>query len=115
MGWSISTEVRGVHRSCGFGECLRLAWLLAQATVDHAREFPDEAIERPKDARIGEGRLHVEYIVHRGEWLLLVTNVTTTNPQVVRVEWSVNKQWSLVLLRDENGTFGADVYFKRRF
>jgi hypothetical protein len=34
---------------------------------------------------------------------------------VVRVEWSFSKQWSVVALRDENGTFGLDFFFKKRF
>jgi translocation and assembly module TamB len=44
-----------------------------------------------------------------------ITNVTSSNPQVVRVEWSFSKQWSVVALRDENGTFGLDFFFKKRF
>jgi translocation and assembly module TamB len=44
-----------------------------------------------------------------------ITNVTSSNPQVVRVEWSVSKQWSVVLLREENGVFGVDFFYKKRF
>jgi len=31
------------------------------------------------------------------------------------VEWSFSKQWSVVALREENGVFGLDFFFKRRF
>jgi hypothetical protein len=41
--------------------------------------------------------------------------VTNSNPQVVRVEWSFAKQWSVVALRDEIGLFGMDFFFKKRF
>ncbi len=44
-----------------------------------------------------------------------ITNITTSNPQVVRMEWAFAKRWSVVALRDENGTLGLDFFFKRRF
>jgi translocation and assembly module TamB len=62
-----------------------------------------------------QARLTLEQQITPGLTLTYITNVTTTNPQVVRVEWNVNKQWSLVLLRDENATFGMDFFFKKRF
>jgi len=31
------------------------------------------------------------------------------------VEWSLSKQWSVVALREENGLFGLDFFYKRRF
>jgi len=44
-----------------------------------------------------------------------ITDVTNSNPQVVRMEWSFAKQWSAVALREENGVFGLDFFFKKRF
>jgi translocation and assembly module TamB len=44
-----------------------------------------------------------------------VTVVTSSNPQVVRMEWAFARQWSAVLLREENGVFGLDFFFKKRF
>jgi len=44
-----------------------------------------------------------------------ITNVTQSNPQVIRVEWAFAKQWSVVALREDNGLFGLDFYFKPRF
>ncbi|HUB34083.1 MAG TPA: translocation/assembly module TamB domain-containing protein [Bryobacteraceae bacterium] len=44
-----------------------------------------------------------------------IVNVTSSNPQVVRLEWSLSKQWSVVALREENGVFGLDFFFKKRF
>ena len=44
-----------------------------------------------------------------------ITNVTTSNPQVVRAEWAFARQWSVVLLREENGLIGIDFFYKRRF
>jgi hypothetical protein len=31
------------------------------------------------------------------------------------MEWSFAKQWSAVALREENGVFGLDFFFKKRF
>ena len=44
-----------------------------------------------------------------------ITNVTSTNPQVVQVEWTFSKRWSVVALREENGATGLDFLYKRRF
>lgn len=43
------------------------------------------------------------------------TDVTSTQEQVIQIEYTVNPDLSIVALRDENGTFGMDVVFKRRF
>src|SRR5262249_15631769 len=44
-----------------------------------------------------------------------ITSVTTTNPQIVQVEWSLSSKWSLVATREENGETGLDIFFKKRF
>ena len=43
------------------------------------------------------------------------TDVTSTQQQVIQIEYTVNPDLSIVALRDENGTFGMDVVFKKRF
>jgi translocation and assembly module TamB len=62
-----------------------------------------------------QARLTLEQQVTPDITFTYITNVTSSNPQVVRVEWSFSKQWSVVALRDENGTFGLDFFFKKRF
>jgi translocation and assembly module TamB len=44
-----------------------------------------------------------------------VTNVTSTQQQIIQIEYSVRQDISLVALRDQNGTFGMDIIFKKRF
>jgi translocation and assembly module TamB len=44
-----------------------------------------------------------------------ITDVTTTQYQVIQVEYTINREFSVVALRDENGTFGLDVVRKTRF
>jgi hypothetical protein len=40
--------------------------------------------------------------------------VTSSNPQIVRLEWAVSKQFSIVFLREENGLTGVDFLLKKR-
>jgi translocation and assembly module TamB len=62
-----------------------------------------------------QARLTLEQQVTPDLTFTYITNVTTSNPQVVRVEWSFSRQWSAVVLREENGLLGLDFFYKRRF
>ena len=62
-----------------------------------------------------QARLTLEQQVTPNVTFTYITNVTTSNPQVVRVEWAVSKQWSIVALREENGLLGLDFFYKKRF
>lgn len=62
-----------------------------------------------------QARLTIEQQVTPDITFTYITNLTRSNPQVIRVEWSLNKRWSVVALREENGLFGLDMYYKRRF
>ncbi len=62
-----------------------------------------------------QARLTLEQQVTPAITFTYITNVTSSNPQVVRVEWAFSKQWSAVALREENGLFGLDFFYKRRF
>jgi translocation and assembly module TamB len=44
-----------------------------------------------------------------------ITNVTSSNPLVVQVEWAINRRWSVIVVKDENGRVGMDFLFKKRF
>jgi len=35
--------------------------------------------------------------------------------QVVRVEWTVSRQWSVLAVREANGLFGIEFQFKKQF
>ncbi|MDR3701087.1 MAG: translocation/assembly module TamB domain-containing protein [Candidatus Sulfopaludibacter sp.] len=62
-----------------------------------------------------QARLTLEQQVTQDITFTYITDVTTSNPQIVQVEWAFAKQWSVVALREENGMFGIDFYFKKRF
>jgi translocation and assembly module TamB len=61
-----------------------------------------------------QARLTIEQQVTPDIIFTYITNITRSNPQVIRVEWSLNKRWSAVALREENGLFGVDFFYKRR-
>jgi translocation and assembly module TamB len=62
-----------------------------------------------------QARLTLEQQVTPDITFTYITNVTSSNPLVVRVEWAVSKQWSAVALREENGVFGLDFYYRKQF
>jgi translocation and assembly module TamB len=62
-----------------------------------------------------QARVTVEQQITPNITFTYVTVVTSSNPQVVRMEWAFARQWSAVLLREENGVFGLDFFYKRRF
>ena len=62
-----------------------------------------------------QARLTLEQQVTPEITFTYITNVTQSNPQVIRVEWAFAKKWSVVALREENGLFGLDFFFKKRF
>jgi translocation and assembly module TamB len=62
-----------------------------------------------------QARVTVEQQITPSVTFTYIQNVAQTNSQVIRVEWAFSKEWSAVALRDENGLFGLDFYYKRRF
>jgi translocation and assembly module TamB len=60
-------------------------------------------------------RITVEQQVARNLTITYVSNVSSTQEQVIQVEYNVNRNVSIVALRDQNGTFGIDVKIKKRF
>ena len=64
---------------------------------------------------IPQARITVEQSISRDVTLTLVTNLRQAQQQVVQVEWNLSREWSLIAIRDENGVFGVDFLFKKRF
>jgi translocation and assembly module TamB len=62
-----------------------------------------------------QARITLEQQVTPNITFTYITVVTSSNPQVVSVEWDFNQRWSAVAVREENGLFGLDIFLKRRF
>ena len=60
-------------------------------------------------------RVTVEQQVNQNLTVTYVSNVSSTQQQVIQVEYIVTRSISVVALRDQNGTFGVDIKFKKRF
>ena len=62
-----------------------------------------------------QARLTLQQQVTPNVTLTYITSVTTSNPQIIQVEWALNSIWSVVALREENGMTGMDFFFKKKF
>ena len=62
-----------------------------------------------------QARMTIEQPVTQDVTFTYITNLTRTNSAFVRVEWSLNREWSVIAVREENSAFGLDLQFKKRF
>jgi translocation and assembly module TamB len=60
-------------------------------------------------------RIIVEEQVGRDLTLTYATNVNTTSQQLIQAEVAVNRQYSIVVARDESGVFSMVFKATRRF
>jgi translocation and assembly module TamB len=60
-------------------------------------------------------RLTIDQQVGRDITFTYVYSLASAQEQIVRVEWAIDRQWSLIAVRDENGAFGVDVLFRKRY
>lgn len=62
-----------------------------------------------------EARLTLEQQISQNLVFTYITNLTRAQEQTIRVEWGFTRHWSVVGLREENGLFGIDFLYRRRF
>jgi translocation and assembly module TamB len=62
-----------------------------------------------------QSRLTVEQQISQNVTVTYVTNLAQTSEQIFRFEWALNPQYSVVAIRDDNGEFGIDFQYKKRF
>jgi len=62
-----------------------------------------------------QARLTLQQQVTNDITFTYIADLNNSNPEVLRVEWSFAKQWSVVALREDNGLFGIDFFYKKRF
>jgi translocation and assembly module TamB len=68
-----------------------------------------------ESSQTAAARVTVEQQVTRNLTITYVSNVGSTQEQVIQVEYNVDRNLSIVALRDENGTFGIDIKIKKHF
>lgn len=64
---------------------------------------------------IPQARLSLEQQVSKDITLTYITNLARTQEQIVRIQWDISRQWSAIAVREENGLFGIDFQFRKRF
>ncbi len=62
-----------------------------------------------------QSRLTLEQQISRSITVTYITNLAQTSEQIFRLEWALNRQYSVVAVRDDNGEFGIDIQYKKRF
>ncbi|MBI4890124.1 MAG: translocation/assembly module TamB [Acidobacteria bacterium] len=62
-----------------------------------------------------QARLSIEQSISRDITLTYITSLNSSKQQVVRLEWDMSRQWSIIAIKDENGAFAVDFLFRRRF
>jgi translocation and assembly module TamB len=60
-------------------------------------------------------RVTLEQQVGRDVTFTYTYNLASAQEQIVRLQWSLSKQFSLIAVRDENGVFGVDFLYKKRY
>jgi len=79
------------------------------------RTTPELLSLRASSAGNPQARLTIEQQVTPAITFTYITDVANASTQVLRVEWAINKNVSAVALREENGYFGLDLFYKKRF
>jgi translocation and assembly module TamB len=69
----------------------------------------------PASEQNAGARVTVEQQIARNLTITYVSNVGSTQEQVIQVEYNVSRNVSIIALRDYNGTFGIDLKIKKRF
>ncbi len=62
-----------------------------------------------------EAQLTLEQQISRDITFTYVTSLAQEQQQLVRVEWNVSRQWSVLAVREANGLFGIEFQFKKQF
>ena len=64
---------------------------------------------------IPQARLTLEQQVSKDITLTYITNLNRTQEQIVRFQWDLSRDWSMVAVRDTNGLFSVDFQVRKRF
>jgi translocation and assembly module TamB len=62
-----------------------------------------------------QARLTIEQQLSREITVTYITNLNRTQNQIVRLQWDFSRDFSLLAVRDENGIFGIDFQYRKRF
>ncbi len=62
-----------------------------------------------------QATLTLQQQINRNITFTYIEDVTNSNPQIIRAEWTINPRYSAIAERDVNGEVLVDIFYKRRF
>ena len=62
-----------------------------------------------------QATMTIEQQISKDLTFTYIQEVAQTNPQIIRVEWAIDPQWSAIAQRDRNGFFNVNFFYKKRF
>jgi translocation and assembly module TamB len=66
-------------------------------------------------SELPQARLTLQQQITSALTFTYVTNLQESNDMIVRIEWALSPRWSAIATREENGMFGIDFFYKKRF
>ncbi len=66
-------------------------------------------------ANTPQARLTIEQQPTRDITVTYITNLNRTQQSIVRLQWDFSRRFSMLAAREENGVFGIDFQYRRRF
>jgi translocation and assembly module TamB len=75
----------------------------------------DPFLGGPTSIQTSAARVTIEEQVSRNLAVTYISNVSSTQEQVIQIEYDISRTLSVVALRDENGTFGLDFIIRKRY
>ncbi|MFB3776955.1 MAG: translocation/assembly module TamB domain-containing protein [Bryobacteraceae bacterium] len=62
-----------------------------------------------------EAQLTLEQQISRDITFTYVTNLAQEQQQLIRVEWNISRQWSILAVREETGLFSVEFQYRKQF
>jgi translocation and assembly module TamB len=62
-----------------------------------------------------QARLMLEQQITKKLLFTYTQDVSSSNPQIIRVQWDIDPTWTAVAQRDERGEVALDFFYKHRF
>ncbi|MDQ6663919.1 MAG: translocation/assembly module TamB domain-containing protein [Acidobacteriota bacterium] len=66
-------------------------------------------------SELPQARLTLQQQISSSITFTYVTALNDPNTQIIRIEWALDPQWSVISQRDQNGLFSIEFFYKKQF
>nr|MDQ2900665.1 translocation/assembly module TamB [Acidobacteriota bacterium] len=66
-------------------------------------------------SELPQARLTLQQQISNNITFTYVTALNDPNTQIIRIEWALDPQWSVISQRDQNGLFSIEFFYKKQF